>query len=235
MPRPWTPAISDAKYDVLIFVDGGIPALGQARPGGGMGRGRFGQPNPDAIPQEYRQMVGRITADKDDPSAQEIPGRRRGGPDDRRLDQPRLSSRPAHRQPPRGENGRRPGSARWQRKSSMFRARCSRSAWTTPIPWPSACPTPGRLLRQQPGLRPDCPTPALKGVQAVAWFENTNPLRSGWVWGDQYLRRGVEVIAAPVGKGKLFLFGPEITFRGQPHGTFKFLFNGILLRRERSG
>jgi len=23
------------------------------------------------------------------------------------------------------------------------------------------------------------------------------------------------------------LFGPEITFRGQPHGTFKFLFNGI--------
>ena len=32
---------------------------------------------------------------------------------------------------------------------------------------------------------------------------------------------------AHVGKGKLFLFGPEITFRAQPHGTFKFLFNGI--------
>jgi hypothetical protein len=25
----------------------------------------------------------------------------------------------------------------------------------------------------------------------------------------------------------VYLFGPEITFRGQPHGTFKFLFNGI--------
>jgi hypothetical protein len=25
----------------------------------------------------------------------------------------------------------------------------------------------------------------------------------------------------------VFLFAPEITFRGQPHGTFKFLFNGI--------
>ena len=35
------------------------------------------------------------------------------------------------------------------------------------------------------------------------------------------------VIEAPVGKGKLFLFGPEITFRAQPHETFKFLFNGI--------
>jgi hypothetical protein len=23
------------------------------------------------------------------------------------------------------------------------------------------------------------------------------------------------------------MFGPEIVFRGQPHGTFKFLFNGI--------
>jgi hypothetical protein len=27
----------------------------------------------------------------------------------------------------------------------------------------------------------------------------------------------------------VYLFGPEITFRGQPHGTFKFLFNAIEL------
>ena len=32
---------------------------------------------------------------------------------------------------------------------------------------------------------------------------------------------------AQVGKGRLFIFGPEITFRAQPHGTFKLLFNGI--------
>ena len=25
----------------------------------------------------------------------------------------------------------------------------------------------------------------------------------------------------------MFLLGPEVTFRAQPHGTFKFLFNGI--------
>jgi hypothetical protein len=30
-----------------------------------------------------------------------------------------------------------------------------------------------------------------------------------------------------VGQGKLFLFGPLVTNRAQPHGTFKFLFNGI--------
>jgi hypothetical protein len=39
----------------------------------------------------------------------------------------------------------------------------------------------------------------------------------------------VQVVDANVGAGKLYLFGPEITFRAQPHGTFKFLFNGIYL------
>ena len=32
----------------------------------------------------------------------------------------------------------------------------------------------------------------------------------------------------PVGKGKLFVMGPEITQRAQSYGTFKFLFNGML-------
>ena len=34
---------------------------------------------------------------------------------------------------------------------------------------------------------------------------------------------------AKVGQGNLFLLGPEVTNRGQPHGTFKLLFNGIYL------
>jgi hypothetical protein len=29
-------------------------------------------------------------------------------------------------------------------------------------------------------------------------------------------------------KGQVLLFGPEILKRAQPHGTFKFLFNGIM-------
>jgi hypothetical protein len=64
-------------------------------------------------------------------------------------------------------------------------------------------------------------------VKPVAWFDTDKPLRSGWAWGQKYLQDGVAVIDAPVGKGRLLLFGPEITFRAQPHGTFKFLFNGI--------
>ena len=54
-----------------------------------------------------------------------------------------------------------------------------------------------------------------------------SPLRSGWAWGQNYLEGGTAAIEASVGRGKLYLFGPEITFRAQPHGTFKFLFNGI--------
>jgi hypothetical protein len=73
-------------------------------------------------------------------------------------------------------------------------------------------------------LKPDA---SLKGVKAVAWFDSPTPLRSGWAWGQNYLEGGAAVLEANYGKGKLYMFGPEITFRGQPHGTFKFLFNGI--------
>jgi len=65
------------------------------------------------------------------------------------------------------------------------------------------------------------------GVRAVAWFDTDKPLRSGWALGQAYLKDTVAVLEAPVGKGKLVLYGPEILFRAQPHGTFKLLFNGI--------
>ena len=66
-------------------------------------------------------------------------------------------------------------------------------------------------------------------TQPIAWFASADPLRSGWAWGQQYLDGAVAAVQSDVGKGKVYLFGPEITFRGQPHGTFKFLFNAIYL------
>src|SRR4029453_10927204 len=73
------------------------------------------------------------------------------------------------------------------------------------------------------------PEATRKGIRPVAWFDSATPLRSGWAYGQGYLQGGVAIVDASVGKGKLFMFGPEITFRSQPHGTFKFLFNGIYL------
>ncbi len=68
-----------------------------------------------------------------------------------------------------------------------------------------------------------------KGFTSIAWFDSDKPLRSGWAWGQDRLYGGVAVAEAKVGKGQLFLFGPEVLFRAQPHGTFKFVFNGIYL------
>ena len=64
-------------------------------------------------------------------------------------------------------------------------------------------------------------------VVPLAWFETGKPLRSGWAWGQSYLQDGVAAFMAPVGAGKFYAFGPEITFRGQAQGTFKLLFNQL--------
>ena len=64
-------------------------------------------------------------------------------------------------------------------------------------------------------------------VDRVAWFSSASPLRSGWAWGQKYLENGVAVADAKLGRGRVLLFGPEIKFRAQSHGTFKFLFNAI--------
>lgn len=65
-------------------------------------------------------------------------------------------------------------------------------------------------------------------ITPVVWFDEETPLRSGWALGQHHLKDGIAVAEARVGAGWLAMFGPEIAFRAQPHGTFKFLFNGIL-------
>jgi hypothetical protein len=79
------------------------------------------------------------------------------------------------------------------------------------------------------------PDAALKGIRPVAWFDSPTPLRSGWAFGQGYLEKGIVGLDVPVGNGRLFLFTPEITFRAQPHGTFKFLFNAIYLAAQSPG
>jgi hypothetical protein len=73
------------------------------------------------------------------------------------------------------------------------------------------------------------PNAASRGIRPVMWFDSASPLRSGWAWGQNYLEGGTTAFEASVGRGMVYAFGPEITFRAQPHGTFKFLFNGIYL------
>lgn len=71
------------------------------------------------------------------------------------------------------------------------------------------------------------PESSLAGIKTIAWFESSQPLMSGWAWGQGYLYNKVAAFEAPLGKGKLYAFGPEITFRAQSHGTFRLLFNQL--------
>jgi hypothetical protein len=65
------------------------------------------------------------------------------------------------------------------------------------------------------------------GIRAVAWYDTARPLRSGWAWGQEHLQGAAAVVEAPVGRGTLYLFGPEILFRAQPEGTFNLFFNAL--------
>src|SRR4029453_2977976 len=68
-------------------------------------------------------------------------------------------------------------------------------------------------------------------VRRVAWYANAAPLRSGWALGQDELNPLAAAMDAPLGRGRVIVFGPEITHRAQSHGTFKFLFNAILYPR----
>ena len=67
------------------------------------------------------------------------------------------------------------------------------------------------------------------GVHRVGWFDTAAPLRSGWAIGQERLAGTTAVAEVDLGAGKLIVLGPEVTQRAQSYGTFKLLFNGLLL------
>jgi hypothetical protein len=213
------------KFDVLIFADGGIPAR-DGGGSGGRGGGGSGPVDPQSIPAEFRDRLGNVTVARTVPKLREFLeaggailtigsstalGYSSGLPIANALME-RIqdgTERPLLRE-------------KYYIPGSVLQVRVDNSN-------PLAYGFSDRVdvfFDNSPvfRLRPDA---AMKGVKPVAWFDIDKPLRSGWAFGQKYLQDGVAVVEAKLGKGKLFLFGPEITFRAQPHGTFKFLFNGI--------
>ena len=70
------------------------------------------------------------------------------------------------------------------------------------------------------------------GVDVVARYRDHDTLLSGWAIGQEYLHGKAGVVSARVGKGRIFLFGIDATYRGQPLGTIKMFFQGILTANE---
>lgn len=66
------------------------------------------------------------------------------------------------------------------------------------------------------------------GIEVVARYRDHDALLSGWAIGTEYLHGKAGVVAAKVGKGRILLYGIDATYRGQPTGTAKMFFQGIL-------
>jgi Zinc carboxypeptidase len=70
-------------------------------------------------------------------------------------------------------------------------------------------------------------------IDVVARIRGMDTLVSGWAIGTEYLVGKAAVLCAHVGKGRVLLYGADVSYRGQPLGTAKLLFQGILTAGER--
>jgi hypothetical protein len=203
------------KYDVLVFVGGGIPG------GGGGGRGGSGPPASD-VPAEYRPHLGRVSADTTLPQIRSF---LENGGTVVAIGSSATNLAAFLRLPVTDhlvENGQPLPQAKFYTPGSVLQARVDTTH-------PAALGLSARthvFFDDSPVFRLG-PGAEAAGVRRIAWFDTAQPLVSGWSWGQQYLENGVVAFEARVGKGRALFFGPEILKRAQPHGTFKFLFNAL--------
>jgi len=231
-----------SKFDVLVFTDGafstggggrgGGGAPGGAAPGGGAGApaggGRGGGGGGAAaqnIPEEYRVRQGAITAATTIPQLKKFLDA--GGSIitvGSSTGMAQLLGVPvANYLTERGPDGvdRPLPREKFYIPGSLMRATIDNS---NPLAY-GMPPTADVDFDSSPVFR-IVPSAQVRPIP-VAWYTGTETLDSGWAWGQAYLDGGAAILEANIGQGKVFIIGPEVTFRGQPHGTFKLLFNGL--------
>ena len=201
-------------FDVLVFVDGAIPP--DSTTGGR-------QPKPEDIPEAYRNMLGATTLGKTVPHLREFVEAGGsivtiGSSAENLAKHLGLGLKPwlvdHEGLPLKREEYYAPG--------SIVRIAIDRSR---PVAWGM----PAELDVDFDNSPVFDVSGAAPGVERLGWFDRREPLRSGWAWGQHYLNGGTTMAEAPVGKGRVYLFGPEILQRAQPHGSFKLFFNALYL------
>lgn len=207
----------EQDYDVLVFADGIVPAPGVGRGGGYERR----EPKPETIPAEYRDRLGAITTAETVPQiaafakaggtvvavgGSSLIGGALGLPVENALVETGADGKP---HPLPGTKFYIPGSLLWAQVDPSQ-------------PLAFGLPKTMDIFFDS--------SPAFKlgaGPHAVAGYQGPDVLHSGWAWGQKALDGTTAIVDADLGKGKVFLMGPEVTMRGQPHLSFKFLFNGL--------
>lgn len=222
-PRTLNAGELKMKYDIIIFPGGAIPALStntaqrpanQQRPAS----------NQSAIPDEFKFMTGSITADTTLLKLKEFLND--GGTIVAIGSSTGLAyhySLPVTNHLVNSKGAPLPREE-YYIPASILQIKLNN---TLPIAYglPDHLPV---LFENSPvfRLKPDA---GKMGVTQIGWFDSDAPLLSGWAWGQDKLYGGTAMAEAGIGKGKLYLLGPEVLFRGQSHAAFKLLFNSIYL------
>lgn len=210
-----------SKYDVIVFVGGAIPAY-SSRNNPNTGRST----TVDSIPEEFKRMQGRITAERSIPQLKLF--LEQGGNIVTIGSSTQLAYHlglPVSDAMVEIVNGEEKalGRDKYYTPGSILRMSIDNSQ-----PAASGMNTETDIYFDNSPVFKLKPQAVSSGViKPLAWFGTDKILRSGWSWGEAYLKNGVTAFEASVGKGKLYAFTPEISFRAQSHGTFKLLFNQL--------
>jgi hypothetical protein len=73
--------------------------------------------------------------------------------------------------------------------------------------------------------------PGFAGKVIAKYADTGSPLLSGYLIGEKYLQGKAAALDVPLGTGHVVLIGFRPTWRGQPFGTFKVLFNAAMYTR----
>ncbi|WP_460959407.1 M14 family metallopeptidase [Spirosoma litoris] len=213
------------KFDVIIFVTRAIPPATGAD--NDIFRGFDREPKEESTPAEYRPWLGKITATKSIPQIKAFLEAGGSvvtiGTSTNLAYHLKLPVKNALTEMTAAGTERPLPNEKYYIPGSVLRVNLDSTQHAT---W--GMPSLTDVYFDASPVFKIAPEAIAKGlVTPLAWFDTNKPLRSGWAWGQSYLQDGVAAFMAPVGAGKLYAFGPEITFRAQAQGTFKLLFNQL--------
>ena len=206
-------------YDVILFINEGMPTVGKKST-------EVNLPKEEEMPEEFQKMLGKLTADKSIPKLKEFI--EKGGDIVTvgsstslcyHFDLPIES---ALTKEVNGEN-KKLASSEYFIPGSILSLKVDT---LQPINW-GLKEELNVMFKNSPVFKLSSNSIA-QDIQPIASFDNDQDLlRSGWALGEDYLKGGIAAFSASVGKGNLYVFGPDIVFRAQSHSTFKMLFNTL--------